>query len=294
MSFSERDVFSTGEAVVRAWSNGATTGIPVLICNGLGAGPECWPGLYDDPTCGFQVVGFNHRGTAGSGRPYFDDHTYIEDHAADAIAVMTEYEMETAIVLGWSVGVSVAYQLALTAPDRVAGILAVAGLPDPTTGSIGHPLGVPSGVSQGVTSGAFAAARVIPQPILGLVNRLPVTDNTVRLLRHSGFLSTSADPDSVGAALTEYLKHDPQWYLQLAKSAGEHQVGDVAAVQCPALFLAGRNDIFLPLPLMSRSVSDIPTATLEIVDGGHFLPLERPDLIAGLLARFADAAGLGE
>ncbi|MCH9815935.1 MAG: alpha/beta hydrolase [Actinomycetia bacterium] len=292
MSFTERDVFSTGEAVVRAWTNGATTGVPVLICNGLGAGPECWPGLYDNPDCGFRVIGFNHRGTAGSGRPYFDDHTYIRDHAADARAVMTEFAMEQAVVLGWSAGVSVAYELALAAPERVAGILAVAGLPDPTNGSLGHPLGVPGGVTQGVTSGALAAARVIPQPILSLINRLPVTPSTVRLLRHSGFLSASADPDIVGAALTEYLKHDPEWYLQLAKSAGEHEVGDVAAVQCPALFLAGRNDLFLPLPLMSRSVADLPSARLKVTQGGHFLPLERPELMRRSLAEVAQEAGL--
>jgi 3-oxoadipate enol-lactonase len=292
VNFRQVDVFSTDEVVVRAWTNGALDGVPVLVCNGLGGGPQCWPGLYDDPACGFRVVGFNHRGIAGSGRPYFDGHTYISDHASDALAVLNAFDMEQALILGWSVGVSVSYELALAHPDRVAGILAVAGLPDTTIGNLGYPLGVPGDVSQGVATGALAAAKVIPQPMLGLLNRFPVNSSTIRILRHSGFLSSSADPKIVEAALTEYLKHDPEWYLQLAKSASEHQVGDVATVNCPAQFLAGRTDVFLPGPLMTRSVENLGNAKVKIVDGGHFLPLEQPELMRQSLRALAEQTDL--
>jgi pimeloyl-ACP methyl ester carboxylesterase len=204
---------------------------------------------------------------------------------------MNSFQIERALVVGWSIGVSVAYEVASQHRDRVAGLLSVCGLPDTSIGSIGHPLGVPSVVGQEVTSGALSALQALPSPILELVNRIPVTPTTVAVLRHSGFLSARADPETVEAALNYYLAHDPQWYLTLAKSAAEHQPPDLSDVACPAEFLAARSDVFLSPALVAASVTQLPNTTLQVVDGSHFLPLERPELIKQSLSQLANQAG---
>ena len=284
----EIDVFSTGEAVVRAWSNGNTEGIPVLICNGLGAGPQCWPGLADDPECGYHVIGFHHRGTAGSGRPYLEGHTYIADHAADAYEVLNALDIESAIVVGWSIGVSVAYELAATHPDRVAALLSVCGLPDPTIGAVGYPLGVTSSVTQAVTSGTQAALKVLPSPILSVLDRVPVSPTTISLLTRTGFLSAQTDPAVVEGALKYYLAHDPEWYLTLAKSAAEHSPPDLSQVTCPALMLAAKRDVFLPAVQVTQYAQKLPNTDVRVVSGSHFLPLESPELIREAIAAVAE------
>ena len=53
---------------------------------------------------------------------------------------MDAYGVERAVVIGWSVGVNVAFEAALRAPERVAGVLAVAGVPGGTFEALLHPL----------------------------------------------------------------------------------------------------------------------------------------------------------
>jgi hypothetical protein len=53
--------------VLRAWTNDGS-GVPVLLCNGLGAPPQAWPGLVA-PDSGYRVVTWYQRDWAArSGR----------------------------------------------------------------------------------------------------------------------------------------------------------------------------------------------------------------------------------
>ena len=54
-------------AVLAVWDNGGT-GVPVLVCNGLGTSPYAWPGLLDHGS-GVRAVGWDYPGLGGSDRP---------------------------------------------------------------------------------------------------------------------------------------------------------------------------------------------------------------------------------
>ncbi|MCB0918260.1 MAG: alpha/beta hydrolase [Actinobacteria bacterium] len=286
MPYSEQDVFSTDEVVVRAWTNGETDGRPVLICNGLGAGPSAWPGIYDRDDIGYYVVGYHHRGTAGSSRPFQEDDTYISDHAEDAFAVLDSFGFQDALVIGWGVGVSVAFELAHAHPDRVSGLLAVCGVPDTSVGTVGSPLGVPARVGKTVRTGALAAVSSIPSAILDLLGKVPVNDTTIGLLQTSGILSSQADPALVSRALDHYLEHDMSWYAQLARAASRHGPVDTSDYDRPTLFLAASRDVFVSPVLVKEAARRLPGARVEVVSGSHFLPLEAPQLILDSLATF--------
>ena len=51
---------------LQAWTNDVP-GPTVLLCNGLGTNPYCWPGLLD-PDCCVRVISWNHRGLGSPGR----------------------------------------------------------------------------------------------------------------------------------------------------------------------------------------------------------------------------------
>ena len=92
------------------WTNNGT-GPDVVVCNGLGVPPEAWPRLLD-PHCGYRVVGWNHRGGLGSGRPADPDRIRVEDHVADALALMAHTKVDRALLVAWSLGVNVSFEIA--------------------------------------------------------------------------------------------------------------------------------------------------------------------------------------
>ena len=107
----EFDLIGADGTRLTAWRNGTVDGPPVLICNGMGVPPEAWPRLLD-AECEFTVVGWNHRGALGSDRPADPTRIDITDHADDAIALMDHLGWDKAVVVAWSLGVNVAFELA--------------------------------------------------------------------------------------------------------------------------------------------------------------------------------------
>src|SRR3954451_7992797 len=124
---------------LRAWSNDGD-GAPVLLCNGLGTPPEAWPRITARDS-GYRVVTWYQRGLGGSDRPADRSRVRVEDHTEDARAVLDAFDMPSAIVIGWSLGVNVAFELALEDRSRVDGVLAVAGVPGGSFSSLFGPLG---------------------------------------------------------------------------------------------------------------------------------------------------------
>ena len=53
---------------------------------------------------------------------------------------MDAFGIDAAIIIGWSLGVNVAFDFAQRHPQRVAGVLAVAGVPGESFSALFHPL----------------------------------------------------------------------------------------------------------------------------------------------------------
>jgi pimeloyl-ACP methyl ester carboxylesterase len=120
---------------IRGWSNDAVSGVPVVVANGLGTPPAAWPALVPRDS-GYDVSTWYYRGTGGSERPADPARITVADHVGDLLALMDARSVDRALVLCWSIGVNVAFELAERHPDRVAGLLAVAGVPGGTFGAM--------------------------------------------------------------------------------------------------------------------------------------------------------------
>ena len=67
-----------------------------------------------------------------------------------------------------------------------------------------------------------------------------------------------------------------------------HLLGGVAT---PAMVVWGRDDRIVPLECGERYAKSLPQARLEIVDGaGHFVEMEKPDVLAALITQFVTSA----
>jgi 3-oxoadipate enol-lactonase len=273
--------------MIRAWSSRGS-GIPVLLCNGLGASPSAWPDVVA-PASGFRVVGWDYRGLGASQRPRNPERVQVEDHAADARAVLDAYGLPSATVVGWSLGVNVAFELALEDPGRVNGVLAVAGVPGGSFSSLFAPLGVPRRLRE---PAGRLSSRLLPL-VGGLMPHLvgsmqPWQTVIASAVRHR----SAADGrrlDLLMEALSEFAGHDWGWFRHLAVAVADHAPLDLSPLSSPVTFLAGRYDTLVDVADVRAAAEGLPAARYRQLPGTHFLPLQYPELMLDELRRLTVA-----
>lgn len=273
--------FTAGDGTaIRGWTNDGS-GPDVLLCNGLGAPAVSWP-VLGSPDAGFRVVSWDYRGLGGSARPDDQSRITVEDHVGDALGALDAAGVERAVVVGWSIGVNVAFELTERHPSRVSAILAVAGVPGGTFSAMFGPLHGFARARHGASVRVAKALRAAG-PVLGrAAQAAPLSRRTAAVLRHSA-MHPAARPEVVVPTLAEFRRHDFRWYFTLAVAMAEHRPMELAFVQCPVTLVAGRRDILTSRHDMARAAGRIPHAKLVVLDGSHFLPLERPEEITALL-----------
>ncbi|MEV0680354.1 alpha/beta hydrolase [Actinosynnema sp. NPDC050436] len=253
----EHDVVSADGTRIRLWRTD-TDGPDVLLCPGLGAAPSVWPELSSA-----RVHSWYHRGTMGSDRPSDPARITLGDHVADALAVLDDGGVERCAVMGWSMGVTVAAELALRHPDRVAGLLLVAGAPgDSFAGVLGVP-GLPEDVRRLIGVSSATVLRLAGPLLDSVLHRVPVPD-----------VSSPAV-----ASLRRFLKHDWGWYFTLALALGRAPRLDLTGLTCPTTVLAGRYDWLTSPDSMVGPVAGLPQARVRVLPNTHYLPLENPQII---------------
>src|SRR3954451_13892822 len=191
---------------VAGWRNDGA-GVPVVISNGLGTSPMTWPSVVAQDS-GFRVATWYYRGTGGGDRPADESRVAIEDHVEDLLALMDHEGMDKALVACWSLGVNVGFELARAHPDRVAGLLAVAGVPGGTFRAMFGPLRVPRRFRHDIGVAAARLGRRIGPQLSWVSRRVPLNDVTSRLISHSGFVLPRATPDRLVPTLASFREHD--------------------------------------------------------------------------------------
>jgi pimeloyl-ACP methyl ester carboxylesterase len=271
---------------LRGWRTGAS-GPPVVLSNGLGAPAEAWPGLCDADS-GFDVVGWHHRGLGGSERPTDPTRIQVEQHAEDLRALMDTVGWPRALVVGWSIGVNVGFEVALGSPERVAGVLAVAGVPGGTFRALFGPTPLPR---RWRPAAGLLAARALAHvgPAVRLVAGLlppPATWGPDHGLGGSARRYAEAS----ASALQAFAAHDWRWYADLVRAAEKHPPMDLSGLTCPVTMVGGSLDLLTSDEDMRRASRLVPDARSLTLVGSHYLPLEHPEVLLRELRRLADRA----
>ena len=279
------DFTSADGTVLQGWRNhdpADPTGIPLVISNGLGTTPEAWPALIG-PDSGYRACSWYHRGTFGSQRPADPRRIGIEDHVDDVVALMDAEGVERAVVVCWSIGVNIGFELAQRHPDRVAGLMAVAGVPGGTFRSIGGLIRLPKALRKPLAVNAARGLRSIGPALTWLTPKLPVNHQVAWLLAHSGVFTPAARPELLVPMLTEFLQHDWRWYGELALAASTHDAMDLAFVACPTTLIGGRRDLLTSLRDVVDAAARIAHAEFTVLPGSHYLPVEYPEQVSAAL-----------
>ncbi|WP_218838663.1 alpha/beta fold hydrolase [Halopseudomonas pelagia] len=200
---------------------------------------------------------------------------------ADVVAgVIDALNLGKPLIVGHSLGGAVALATALRHPDKVAGLALVAPLthmPKDTPKAFAA-LGITWPWLRKLVAWTLATPMSILQKdkVMDIVfgpesvpKDFPIRGGGLLGLRPSQFISASADMN----ALPDTLPMMQQQYPTLT---------------LPVAVLYGRQDRILNHIEQGQGLADVaPTAELELIDGGHMLPITQPDVTANFIRRRA-------
>jgi 3-oxoadipate enol-lactonase len=248
----------------------AGEGPPLLLIMGMSGTRLHW----GEPFLGelrrdFDVIAYDHRGVGRSTR--LEGALTIRDLATDAATLMAALELESAHVMGISMGGMIAQELALAAPERIQTLT----LGCTYCGGPGSMLGGPE------VRGRLASAMQSGDRAHAL--------RTAWELNVSG--PTAADDDSYARFLAigeQYAVAVPVIMAQMQAIAAHDTSARLGAIAAPTLVVHGSEDVMIPPANGAIIAGRIPGARLELVAGaGHMFWWERPERAAELVREHA-------
>jgi 3-oxoadipate enol-lactonase len=251
-------------------------GDPLLMIQGLSGNHLHWG---DDflalVRADFDTVIYDHRGIGHSDRepaPFT-----IADLADDAAALLDALDIESAHVLGISMGGMVAQEFALNHSDRVRTL------------------------ALGCTYCGGPDSAMTDPVVIQRLGELFMTGRTEEALRYGFEVNVSApfaeDPENfelVKRIAAELPASLDILMLQVQAVAGHDTSERLGDIEAPALVIHGTEDRMLPVSNAHAIAARIPGSRLEILEGiGHAFWWERPEQSAQLLREHAGASVQG-
>jgi pimeloyl-ACP methyl ester carboxylesterase len=245
-------------------------GPPILFIQGTAVHGDGWLPQVDAFSDRFTCITFDNRGM-GRSQPG-DPKLRVEQMADDALAILDACGIESAHVVGHSLGGLIALELALAARSRVRSLALLCTF----------------------SRGADATGLTWPKFWLGLQSFVGT-----RPMRRRAFLRivmaekdlSALDPDAEAARLAPLFGHDladhpPVEMKQLAamkRSDLSPRLGELAGL--PTLVMGGDQDLIARPAVVQALAAAIPGARLVEVEGAaHGLPIHRAEEVKTALA----------
>jgi 3-oxoadipate enol-lactonase len=248
-------------------------GEPLLLIQGMSGTHLTWGRPFLsllEPD--FDCVVFDNRGIGNSDE--VSDPFTIAELAEDALRVMDAAGLETAHVMGISMGGMVAQQVALLAPERVRTLTLGCTYP----GGEGSSLIAPE--DAGPLFEAFAS---------GNLDRVMKAAYEVNL--SPDFRADPANFEDFAAMASALPARQQTVQLQVQAIGGHDTQARLAEIAAPTLVIHGTEDRMIPVANGELIASLVPGAQLEIFDDvGHLFWWEQPDRSADLIRTLALSA----
>jgi pimeloyl-ACP methyl ester carboxylesterase len=267
---------------------------PLLLVMGLGAQMIVW---HDDfcaelAARGFHVVRFDNR-DAGLSTHLHDapppdvmgaiggDHSTasyrLEDMADDAAGLLTELGIDSAHVVGASMGGMIAQTLAIRHPERVRSLTSIMSTPSP---HLGRPTDA-------------AAAALLAPPATSRDEAVQRALSATKVIGSPGY---PADEEWVAASAAEAYDRafDPTGVARqlVAIQASGDRTEALRELRVPTLVVHGADDPLVQLEGGEATAAAVPGAELLVIPGmGHNLPRQVWPQIVDAITTLADRAG---
>jgi pimeloyl-ACP methyl ester carboxylesterase len=254
-----RDVYviaSQGESI---YAEATGQGRPLVLCHGLGGNHAIWWRQVHTLAAGHRIITWDQRGFGNSTALTGD--VSIDAAAADLLAILTELELQDAVVIGQSMGAFTALRAALIDPSRISAFIISTSLvatPREHTEALNAAVGTRSGRDQHpVVSDQFSAAEPDLVVLYNLISSFGQKPTSMAMLAHM--------------AQAEFGDEELQ------------------ALRVPVSFIAAEHDAFCPPDVMQYAQKRFTDATMHVISGAsHSAYYENPAAWNELVAAIAD------
>ncbi|MBI5303403.1 MAG: alpha/beta hydrolase [Chloroflexi bacterium] len=236
------------------YAQSGAQGVPVLFVHGAGSNHLIWGNQL-------RAVGLSARACAldlpGHGRSTGAGRNTVAAYRDVILGVLDALGIERVVMVGHSMGGAITQTLALSHPDRVAGIALV---------------------------GTGARLRVLPAILDGILNDF---DHTARFVTANCFGATP-DPVLLERSETEF-RACPATVTHGDYTAcnGFDVLARIAEIRAPTLAICGTEDKMTPPEYSDYFVAKIPGARRVLVErAGHSVMIEQPDAVSRALVEF--------
>ena len=230
----------------------------VVVGGSVGSTLATWDPQLAALSADFQVIAYDHRGHGGSPAP--PGPYSIEDLALDILALLDDYGVARAHVVGLSLGGMVAQLIAARQPqrvDRLVLLCTAAHYPDPA-------------------SWTERAATVRADGTDAIADAVVARWLTADYRRDQ--------PTEVARLREMVVSIDNEGYAACCDAIADMDLRpDLSRIQAPTLVIAGAEDPALHPERMRELAAEIAGSRFVIVPGAHVPPLEHPAIVTDLL-----------
>jgi 3-oxoadipate enol-lactonase len=205
--------------------------------------------------------------------------------------VMDSYGIDRAVLIGWSAGVNIAFEAALREQRRIAGVLAVAGVPGGSFEALLHPL--PRVLRTRAGRAGSHLMRYLGPVLNRLGDGLPGSPEHGFDPRGMGTLGLDLiHGQTLVRVVRRFAAHDWPWYSRLARAVGDHAPMDLSVIDMPVTYLAGTWDSVTSAERMRAASAQTPHSQYVELAATHFLPLQFPQRMSSELDSLVDRCHL--
>lgn len=267
---------------------GNPSGPPVLFCYGLICSGYHFRYQWDALAPRYRLLMLDYPGHHVSDAPKLLSGVTFKSLSRDLQAFLDHVHAKSPVhVLAHSMGVSVALELALQAPARVASLMLLAGaarFPARNRRSVERlrrlqeALRLVEGLAPDLSSGLWRLQEKIP--------------GASTFLKRMGFNPNLVRDEDVRECLRVFAQFEPRLFIQLLSEYVRHDLTeDLGAIRIPTLVMPGAKDTIVPLELAQELHARIAGSELAVVEHGSHCPqLDLPDLVNAHLERFLEGA----
>jgi pimeloyl-ACP methyl ester carboxylesterase len=245
-----------------------------LLLHGIGNYGRYWDFFADAIAGRLRLIATDARGHGESGKP--TDGYAPQEFVADALTVLDAVAIESAVIVGHSMGGTHAIRLAAAHPDRVERLVVVDAGPEP------------------MPEGSERARRLsLERP-----ERFEYADEALAYLRRT----SPGYSEEVYANRMRWLFRedagDVAWrssrdaLASIMSSASRGDLWDaLRTIRCPVLVVRGTRSNVLSAEVAKRMIMALAHGRLVELDAGHNVALDRPRELADAVVAFAREDG---
>jgi pimeloyl-ACP methyl ester carboxylesterase len=240
-------------------------GEPLLLIMGLAADRRMW--IMQTPVLAqhYRVISFDNRGVGESSCPPGPYTT--EQMAADALAVMDAAGVESAHVLGISMGGAIAQHVALKAPERVRTLVLAA------TWCGKNPY--------------LVRMRGVGQVLADHIGHDAVIRASMLFLFTPKLIIERPDLVDMIESMAGQFQPPPETFPNQTHAVEQHDCCEqLRSLRMPTLVMVGRRDVMVPPELSEQVAASIPGAELKLFETAHAFNFEEAEAFNATVLEF--------